>query len=327
MVAEVDFHTGWLHYGLGDFEAAILNATPSYERAETTAGAATVAAEAGNLLARIHAIQGAPRLAIRFARRNAAQMAALGNTLEQAEITSVLAFSYGVSGEFGKATAAAGEAVRLAESINHLPTKAACIFNRGVVLGWWGRIEEAEPDFEDAITLSHEINDLFRVYVAHGWRRQALLQANELAAAEVDLDRCLALAEQIGTSFHYGVFKAYRAQLDLIRGRPAIDDARAAVSISEDQPWCQSIALRVLGETLIGIDTPRAEGALQEAFALQIGRECWYDAAWTQVSQAKLLLGQGRTQEAETALAEAQVAFTEMGAGAGLAALGEIERV
>ena len=327
LVAEVDFRSGWLRYGLGNFEAAILDATQSYERAETTAGAAVVAAEAGNLLARIHAIQGAPRLAIRFARRNAAQMAALGNTQEQAEITSVLAFSYGISGEFGKASAAAGEAVRLAESLEHLPTKAACAFSRGVVLGWWGRIEEAEPDFEDAIALSHEANDLFRVYVAHGWRGQALLQANELAAAEVDLDRCLALAGQIGTSFHYGAFKAYRAQLDLMRGRPAIDDARTAVSISEDQPWCQSIALRVLGEALTGTDTARADGALQEALSLQIGRECWYDAAWTQVSLAKLWLAQGLTQEAETALAEARQAFTEMGVGTGLAALGEISRV
>lgn len=327
LVAEVDFRSGWLHYGLGEFEAAIQDATQSYERAETTPGAAVVAAEAGNLLARIHAIQGAPRLAIRFARRNAAHMAALGNTQEQAEITSVLAFSYGVSGEFGKAAAVAGEAIRLAAGLDSLPTKAACAFSRGVVLGWWGRIEEAEPDFEDAIALSHEANDLFRVYVAHGWRGQALLQANELAAAELDLDRCLALADQIGTSFHYGAFKAYRAQLDLMRGTPAIDDARAAVSISEDQPWCQSIALRVLGETLIGIDDERAEGALQEALALQQGRECWYDAAWTQVSFAKLLLHLGRSKEAGTAAAKARMAFTQMGAGAGLAALGEVERV
>ncbi len=86
LVAEVDFRTGWLHYGLGDFEAAILDATQSYE---------------------------------------------------QAEIISVLAFSYGMSGEFGKASASANEAVRLAESIGNLPTKAACSFNRGVILGWW----------------------------------------------------------------------------------------------------------------------------------------------------------------------------------------------
>ena len=326
LLAEIDFRSGWLHYVLGDFEAAILDATRSYERAETTHGAAEVAAEAGNLLARIHAIQGAPRLAIRFARRNAAQMAALGNTLEQAEITSVLAFSYGISGEFGKASAAADEAVRLADKLDQLPPKAACAFNRGVVSGWWGRIDEAEPDFERAIELSYEANDLFRIYVAHGWRGQALLQANELAAAEVDLDRCLSLAEQIGTSFHYGAFKAYRAQLDLIRGNPALEDCRAAVAVAEGQPWAQSIALRVLGETLTSADPERAVAVLQEALALQHGRECWYDEAWTQLAIGKLMRAMRRFNEAEAALTRARNAFENMGAGTGLAALGEITR-
>ncbi len=324
LLAEIDFRSGWLHYMLGDFESAILDATHSYERAETTPGAAVVAAEAGNLLAKIHAIQGAPRLAIRFARRNAAQMAALGNTLEQAEITSVLAFSYGISGEFDKAKAAADEAVRLADKLKQLPTQAACAFNRGVVLGWCGRIEEAEPDFERAIDLSHEANDLFRVYVAHGWRGQALLQAHELAAAEVDLDRCLTLADQIGTSFHYGAFKAYRAQLQLIRNEPALEDCRTAVAVAEGQPWAQSIALRVLGETLIDIDPERAELVLQEAHSLQFGRECWFDEAWTQVVISKLLRASRRFNEAETAVANARKAFDKMGVGVGLAALGEI---
>jgi class 3 adenylate cyclase/tetratricopeptide (TPR) repeat protein len=324
LLAEIDFRSGWLHYVLGNFESAILDATQSYERAETTPGAAVVAADAGNLLARIHAIQGAPRLAIRFARRNAAQMAALGNTLEQAEITSVLAFSYGISGEFGMAKAAADEAVRLADSLKQLPTQAACAFNRGVVLGWWGRIEEAEPDFERAIHLSYEANDLFRVYVAHGWRGQALLQSHELAAAEVDLDRCLMLAGQIGTSFHYGAFKAYRAQLDLVRGKPALEECRAAVALAEGQPWAQSIALRVLGETLIGSDPERAELVLQEALALQNGRECWYDEAWTLLAIGKLMRASHRFDEAEIVLTKARNALEKMEAGAGLAALSEI---
>lgn len=324
LLAEIDFRSGWLHYLLGNFGSAILDATQSYERAETTPGAAVVAAEAGNLLARIHAIQGAPRLAIRFARRNAAQMAALGNTLEQAEITSVLAFSYGISGEFGMASAAADEAVRLADSLKQLPTQAACAFNRGVVLGWRGRIEEAESDFERAIHLSYEANDLFRVYVAHGWRGQALLQSNELAAAEIDLDRCLTLAGQIGTSFHFGAFKAYRAQLDLVRGKPALEECRAAVALAEGQPWAQSIALRVLGETLIGTDPERAELVLQEALALQNGRECWYDEAWTLLAIGKLMRASRRFDEAEIVLTRASNALKKMEAGAGLALLSEI---
>ncbi len=327
LVAEVDFRSGWLHYVLGDFEAAILDATQSYELAETTPGAALVAAEAGNLLARIHAIQGAPRLAIRFARRNAAQMAALGNTLEQAEITSVLAFSYGISGEFDQAAAVADDAVRLAEKAGQLPTQAACAFNRGVVLGWWGRIEEAEPDFERAIRLSHEANDLFRVYVAHGWRGQALLQAHELAAAEIDLDRCLALADQIGTSFHYGAFKAYKAQLHLIRGEPALEECRAAVAVSEGQPWAQSIALRVLGETLTASDPERAEAVLHEAHALQHGRECWFDEAWTELALGRLMRSVGRSEEADDYFGRVAKTFQRMGVGVGLAALGEIDRV
>ncbi len=165
LLASIDYCAGQLNYILGDFESAIGHGTQSYERAETVSGGARVAADAGNLLARIHAIQGAPRLAIRFARRNAAQMAALDDKLEQAEITSVLAFSYAVNGQFDQAIAAADEGLRLSGSVEHLPTKAAAYFHRGVVLGWRGEIEEAEPDFEQALALSHEANDPFRIYM------------------------------------------------------------------------------------------------------------------------------------------------------------------
>jgi hypothetical protein len=60
LLASIDYWTGRLQYILGDFEAAILEATQSFEQAETASGGARVAADAGTLFARIHTIQGAP---------------------------------------------------------------------------------------------------------------------------------------------------------------------------------------------------------------------------------------------------------------------------
>jgi tetratricopeptide (TPR) repeat protein len=251
-------------------------------------------------------------------------MAALGNVMEQAAITSVLAFSYGINGQLEDAAAAADEGVRLAADLDHLPTRAAAFFYRGFVLGWWGKVDEAEPDFADALELSHSANDLFRVYVAHGWRGQALLQANELAAAETDLDRCLALAKQLGTNFHLGAFQAFRAALDLRRGVPAVETAAEAVAISDGQPWGQSIALRIHGEALIETDPHAAGVALQQALMLQRGRECWYDAAWTNLALGNLHRHLGDEPASLAALAEARRAFADMGVGSGIAALKEV---
>jgi len=326
LLAAIDYWIGRLHYVLGDFEAAIVEATRSFERAETTEGGARVAADAGNLLARIHAIQGTPRLAVRFAKRNAAQMAALGNTQEQAAITSVLAFGYGVSGQFEEAIAAADQAVHLAADLEHWPTKAACSFYRGVVLGWWGRIVEAEPDFQNALEMSYACNDLFRVYVTLGWRGQALLQCNELAAAETDLNQCLSLAQDIGTDFHRGAFLAYRAALDLRYGRDTVDLAEEAVALSEGQPWAQSIALRVLGEALTLKAPVKANDALQKAIMLQRSREAWYDLAWTKLALGRLQMLSGDGGGAAAALNEARQAFAAMQVRAGLAAVCEVER-
>ena len=180
------------------------------------------------------------------------------------------------------------EALRSRPSWTICRPRAACAFYRGVVLGWWGKVEAAEPDFAQALELSRQAGDRFRAYVSYGWRGQALLQVGELAAAERDLDRALGLADEVGTYFHRGAFQAYRAELELRRGRPALTQARAALAISDGLDWARSIALRVYGEALAAEDFAGGHAALQEARTLQRERECWYDLAWTELALARV---------------------------------------
>tara|TARA_R110002096_G_scaffold79847_3_gene187441 strand:- start:372 stop:3671 length:3300 start_codon:yes stop_codon:yes gene_type:complete len=327
LLAQVDYWIARLHYIQGSLEEAITEARAAFELAERAEGGARVAADAANLLGRILAVQSKPLESVKYIKRNIEQMAELGDDLERAGITSVMAFSLGVYGDFDAAIDAANQGVALAEKLDHLPTRAAGYFYRGVVTGWRGEVEDAEPDFEEAIELSRAAGDLFRVYVSHGWRGQAFLHVGELAAAEADLDRALDLGEQIGTGFHRAAFLAFRAELDLRRGSFDLGSAERAVAMSETQPWAHSIAQRVYGEILSRDDPERARHALQTALSLQRQRECGYDAAWTELGLARLLLAIGNRDQALALAGSAERAFGGMGMRAGIAAAQEIGEV
>jgi hypothetical protein len=86
-------------------------------------------------------------------------MRRLGNRIEEAAMSGVLAFAYGMHGEFEEAFAAASHGIELGRQIEHLPTQAACVFFSGVVRGWHGDLDVATADFDEALALCDKAGD------------------------------------------------------------------------------------------------------------------------------------------------------------------------
>ena len=264
-LCQIQYWIGRINYIFGRFEQAVDFAGKALLIAEGLGGADAYTADPVNLLGRIHCLRGEPREAITHTARNVQQMRRLGNRIEEAAMSGVLAFAYGMHGEFDQAFEAASHGIELGRKIEHLPTQAACVFFHGVVRGWHGDLDIAAPEFDEALALCDKAGDVFRKYLAHGWRGQGYLMAGHLQAAAADLERCLDLGDQIGTTFHRGAFQAFRAKLHLLNGEvgDALRDSAEALEVASEtaQAWSRSIALRIHAETLLALEPPRIEQA------------------------------------------------------------------
>ena len=267
-------------------------------------------------------------MASEFATRSLGQMHLLGNQIEEAGVAGVLAFAFGQQGRFEEAFDAADRGLTLAKKLEHLPTLAAVLQFRGVVHGWYGDLTTAVADFDQAIDFCEKSGDAFRKYLVHGWRGEAYLTAGEIEAAENDLVTCLALGEEIGTSFHRAAFQAFLAQIKLSKG-----DVNGASELSVDaisaayesaQAWGRSIALRVNAAVLLATDPPNPEKAaqvVQSAIAIQERRECRCDLAWSYLVSARVFAAKGDTDGFRAALTTAGEMFETMGMPLGLKAV------
>src|SRR5262245_52224395 len=200
LLSQVLYWIGRANYVFGRFDAGIEHAAQALAIAEALGGDDSVTADPVSLLARIHCLTGEPKQASTYAARSVEQMHRLGNRVEEAAVAGVLAFAYGLHGRFPQAFEAAERGIEVARTTEHLPTLAACFMFRGVVKGWRGELAAAVVDFDEAIATSQLAGDLFRRYLAHGFRGEAYLIAGEPTAAEAELAECLALGGQIGTS-------------------------------------------------------------------------------------------------------------------------------
>jgi class 3 adenylate cyclase/tetratricopeptide (TPR) repeat protein len=334
-LCRIQYWIGRINYIFGRFEQAVDVAGKALLIAEGLGGVDTYTADPVNLLGRIHCLRGEPREAIAHTARNVQQMRRLGNRIEEAAMSGVLAFAYGMHGEFDRAFEAASHGIDLGRKIEHLPTQAACVFFHGVVRGWHGDLDIAAPEFDEALTLCDKAGDVFRKYLAHGWRGQGYLMAGHLRAAAADLERCLDLGDQIGTTFHRGAFQAFRAKLHLLNGEvgDALRDSAEALEVASEtaQAWSRSIALRIHCETLLALEPPRIEGAddeIRTAIAIQERRECLFDLAYSRLAYGHVCAVKGDREQALEAYALAGRMFEAMGVspgqkrvGAALAAL------
>ena len=323
-LCRIQYWIGRINYIFGRFELAVDFAGKALLVAEGLGGGDEYTADPVNLLGRIHCLRGEPPEAITYTARNVEQMRRLGNRIEEAAMSGVLAFAYSLHGEFDKAFEAASHGITLGRRIEHLPTQAACVFFSGVVRGWHGDLEIAVPQFEEALALCDKSGDVFRKYLAHGWRGQAHLMAGEGEAAAADLRRCLQLGDQIGTTFHRGAFQAFRAKLHLLNDEvaDALRDSAEALEVASEtaQGWSRSIALRVHAETLIALEPPRIEQAREEiriAIRIQERRECLFDLAWARLALGHVHAAAGEREQALEAYTLAGRMFETMGVRTG----------
>ena len=308
----------------GRFDQAVDFAGKALLIAEGLGGGDSFTADPLNLLGRIHCLRGEPPEAIAHTARNVQQMRRLGNRIEEAAMSGVLAFAYGMHGEFDAAFEAAAHGISLGRKIEHLPTQAACVFFSGVVRGWHGDLDIAVPQFDEALAICDKSGDVFRKYLAHGWRGQAYLMAGRREAAAADLKECLELGDQIGTTFHRGAFQAFRAKLHLLNGEvgDALRDSAEALEVASEtaQAWSRSIALRIHAETLLALEPPRIEQAEEEvraAIDIQTRRECTFDLAWSRLALGFVSAARGERERAVEAYGMAVRMFTDMGVGPG----------
>jgi tetratricopeptide (TPR) repeat protein len=339
-LCQIQYWIGRINYVFGRFDHAVEFAGKALLIAEGLGGDDKFTADPVNLLGRTHCLRGEPREAITHAARNVQQMRRLGNRIEEAAMSGVLAFAYGMHGEFDAAFEAAAHGIRVGRQIEHLPTQAACVFFSGVVRGWHGDLDIAVPQFDEALALCDRAGDVFRKYLAHGWRGQGYLLAARHEAAAADLQRCLELGDQIGTTFHRGAFQAFRAKLHLQNGEvgQALRDSVQALEVASEtaQAWSRSIALRIHAETLLALEPPRLEQAEEEvraAIDIQARRECTFDLAWSRLALGSVCAARGDRERAHEAFSLAGRMFEDMGGGPGaqratavLASLGVDER-
>ena len=323
-LCQIQYWIGRINYIFGRFDQAVDFAGKALLIAEGLGGDDKFTADPVNLLGRIHCLRGEPPEAIAHTARNVQQMRRLNNRIEEAVMSGVLAFAYGMHGEFDRAFEAARFGIELGRQIEHLPTQAACVFFHGVVRGWHGDLDIAGPAFDEALTLCDKAGDVFRKYLAHGWRGQGYLLAGRRAAAAADLQRCLDLGDQIGTTFHRGAFQAFRAKLHLLNGEvgEALRDSAQALEVASEtaQAWSRSIALRIHAETLLALEPPRIEQAEEEvraAIGIQARRECAFDLAWSRLALGAVCAARGDRERALEAFSLAGRMFEEMGVGPG----------
>ena len=319
------YWTGRMHFVLGNFDRGVEYAQQALRVAEEVGGGDGLTAEPINLLARIHCLRGEPAPAAQYAARNVGQMHRLGNRVEEAAVSGVLAFACGMSGRYRDAVNAAEQGVMLARGLDHLPTLAACYMYRAVVKGWFGHIQDALSDFEQAQTISERVGDLFRRYLVHGWRGEAYALCGDYAAAGKELGQCIVLGDQIGTSFHRGAFLAFVARVRLHEGdfagaQRAIEEA-AHIAAETRQPWGQSIALRVQSEIWLSSlpqQLDAAEAAVRAAIDIQVARECRCDLAWSRLVLGRVLQAKGNSAAGLAELVEVKREFEQLGIARGI---------
>ena len=327
-LCRIHYWIGRTNYVLGRFDAGVASAEEALHIAELLGNGDKDTADPVNLLARLNCLRGEARLASEFATRSLAQMHVLGNRIEEAGVAGVLAFAFGQQGRFEEAFDAADRGLTLAKKLEHLPTLAAVLQFRGVVHGWYGDLPTAVADFDQSIDFCEKSGDAFRKYLVHGWRGEAYLTAGEIEAAEKDLVRCLALGEEIGTSFHRAAFQAFLAQIRLskedVKGASELSADAISAAYESAQAWGRSIALRVNAAVLLATDPPdpeKAEQVVQSAIAIQERRECRCDLAWTHLMLARVFAAKNDVDRSLIALKTARQMFETMGMSRGLEAV------
>ncbi|MEP5760399.1 MAG: adenylate/guanylate cyclase domain-containing protein [Litoreibacter sp.] len=318
-LCQIQYWTGRTYYVLGRFKLAAELAKQALETADGLSSPETLRFGPVNLLGRVHCLLGEPVAAINYSAQSVEQMREDGNLMEEAAVSGVLAFAYAQHGDYDEALAVADRGVTLAEELDHLPTLAACLMFRGVVNGWFGKLEAATPDFERGLYTCEKSGDVFRKYLTLGWRGEACLIAGEITAARNNLEQSLELGTVLGTTFHRGAFEAFLAQALLEEGDVdlALTTCERAIETATEagETWPRSIALRIASEVQLSREAPDLENAkssIEAAIGIQQQRECGCDLAWSRLVEGHVLKASGDESGAKSAYSNALTKFTTL---------------
>lgn len=324
-LCQIQYWTGRTYYVLGRFKLAAELAKQALETADTLSNPEPLRSGPVNLLGRVHCLLGEPVAAINYSAQSVVQMRNEGNRMEEAAVSGVLAFAYAQHGDYDLALEAANNGVALSQELEHLPTVAACLMFRGVVNGWFGKLDAATPDFEQGLFTCEKSGDVFRKYLTLGWRGEACLVAGEITAARNNLEQSLTLGATLGTSFHRGAFEAFLAGALLAEGdiKGALTTSASAVATATEagETWPRSIALRAAAMVQLAQEKPDLEMATQSieaAIGIQQQRECGCDLAWSHLVHGDVLLAHGEAKQADKSYGEALKMFTALEIGRGI---------
>ena len=185
-------------------------------------------------------------------------------------------------------------------------------------------MQSSVANFDEALAISAKSGDIFRRYLAHGWRGEACLLADNPELAKADLTQCLTLGDEIGTSFHRGAFQAFLAKVHLLEGdvEEALQMAETGLAFAKApaQAWSRSIALRINAEVQLVADPPRlkeAEDAIRAAIDIQKRQECRCDLAWSRLTLGHVLAAKENVENAKEAFTAATLLFEELGMARG----------
>ncbi|MEO1092633.1 MAG: adenylate/guanylate cyclase domain-containing protein [Pseudomonadota bacterium] len=310
--AQALYWTGRLNYVAGRFSLAADFARQSLALADETNNLQLGAAGA-NLLARIHCLRGEPLAGIAYASRNVDEMRRLGDSAEEGAINGVLGFALALAGRFDEALAATEAGVEISNELDHVPTRAACHFFKGVVLGWRGDLAAATVAFDRALELANEAGDVFRRYLILGWLGEALLHAGRTSEAAHKLETALALGASIGSTFHRAAYMALLGEALLVDPNDADRALRLtaeALDLAErgDENWSRAIALRARASAIASGPHGATEDALpllDDATQLLEKLGVATDLFWTFRARAAALARLGREAHAADAVARA----------------------
>lgn len=315
-LCQIQYWIGRTYYVLGRFGLAADLARQALDLADQLGDDDRMRTGPVNLLARVHCLLGEPAAAINYARQSVRQMHDVGDALEEAAVSGVLAFALAQHGQYDEAMEAANHGVNLAQELEHLPTVAACLMFRGLVNGWFGRLAEATPDFGQGLYVCEKSGDIFRKYLTLGWQGEACLVAGEVMAARNNLEQCLELGSTLGTSFHRGAFEAFLAKALLLQGETEtavrLSETAVITATESGETWPRSIALRVATEVQIASAAPdiaAAQASISAAIQIQTERECQCDLAWSHLVQGHVHAARGARDKAAQSYRLARTMF------------------
>jgi tetratricopeptide (TPR) repeat protein len=196
------------------------------------------------------------------------------------------------------------EALEIASETADSPLQVRAMFRLSALWAdFEGEFERAVAEVRRGLEVAHEMDD--RTLLVEGHLRLAFFLVNmgELAIAEDELERCLALAEETGslrddaqTTYLLGLVKHYRGEAE--------EAERLGLQARE---WLERTGESYMGiQNLIGLakyalarDDPRAaEQWLQEAVPLALEGGGWL-VVWVYRHLTEALLRQGRIDDAE----------------------------